>query len=354
MPLSAGTYSNWLPPSSLWVWSFYYFCWVVFWFFLLVFALDRPVPTPRRSWCHKQGLSVGSFLGPSRAVCFTGNGVQRRNSIRMELTSWWRTNMWAGPWGQPRFSLLFWSSWIKAGTRWPWRSFPTKMTLWFSLLGVIRPHRFASRFSCGAFQVKTGELHVFDLICLTQARHFWGRCATAAPCPQLQGLTAWSWDTAPLRLLKQSPTDSRSCIGICFSSFLVWSEATGDFLFFSPWKNSSVWFEKGWGQEVAGKGCLIVFLVSWLLFCTCTRLPLVRTGALLGSQIGAVAEETSSSLQSHPVFSFSLCHHLTKQNPELTLHICTAIHPCVPGCCHNGKVAVKGLTGRWFSELSSH
>lgn len=262
MPLSAGTYSNWLPPSSLWVWSFYYFCWAVF--FLLVFALDRPVPTPRRSWCHKQGLSVGSFLGPSRAVCFTGNGVQRRNSIRMELTSWWRTNMWAGPWGQPGFSLLFWSSWIKARTRWPWRSFPTKMTLWFSLLGVIRPHRFASRFSCGAFQVKTGELHVFDLICLTQARHFWGHCATAAPCPQLQGLTAWSWDTAPLRLLKQSPTDSRSCIGICFSSFLVWSKATGDFLFFPPERAAVFGLRK---DEVKKWQEKAVSLCFWFLDC---------------------------------------------------------------------------------------
>lgn len=65
-------------------------------FFLLVFALDRPVPTAWRSWCHKQNLSVGSFLGPFRDECFTGSGVQRRNSTRMELTGWWRTNMWAG------------------------------------------------------------------------------------------------------------------------------------------------------------------------------------------------------------------------------------------------------------------
>lgn len=96
---------------------------------------------------------------------------------------------------------------------------------------------------------------------------------------------------------------------------------------------------------MAGKGCLIVFLVTCLLFCTCTRLPLVRTGALLGSQNGAVAEETSSTLQLHPVFSFSLCHHSTEQNPELTLHIYTAIHPCAPSCWQHGRVAATSSKG---------
>lgn len=139
------------------------------------------------------------------------------------------------------------------------------------------------------------------------------------------------------------PQIAGAALGFVFLLFLFGQKQQG--IFFTPWKNSSVWFEKGWGQEMAGKGCLIVFLVTWLLLCTCTRLPLVRTGPLLGSQDGAVAEETSSTLQSHPVFSFSLCHHFTEQNPELTLHISTAIPPCVPSCWQDGKVAATSSKG---------
>lgn len=135
--------------------------------------------------------------------------------------------------------------------------------------------------------------------CLAWSAWPWQGISEAIVLLQLPARSCKAWQrgaeaSLSSALLRQSPTDSGSCIGICFSSFLVWSKATGDF--FPPWKNSSVWFEKGWGQEVAGKGCLIVFSVTWLLFCTCTRLPLVRTGASLGSQDGAVAEETSSIL----------------------------------------------------------
>lgn len=43
-----------------------------------------------------------------------------------------------------------------------------------------------------------------------------------------------------------------------------------------------------------------------LRFCTCIRLPLLRTGALLRSQHGADGEEEASSAPSH-VLGFS-CH----------------------------------------------
>lgn len=265
----------------------------------------------------------------------------RRNSTSMELISWWRTNIWAGSWRQPGFSL-FWSSWIKVGTHWPWRSFPTKMTLWFSLL-VLTHYRFASRISCGAFQVKMGKLHVFGLICLTLARHFWGHCATAAPCLQLQGLTAWSWGSALLSPAHTVTHRQRELHWGLFFFFSCLVKSNGGFFFPPPERTAVFGLRKDEVKKWQEKAVSLCFLVAWLLFCTCTRLALVRTGALLGSQNGAVAEETSSTLQSHPVFSFSLCHHFTEQNPRAHVaHFHS--HPALCSC-QDGKVAATSSKG---------
>lgn len=258
-----------------------------------MFALDTPVITLERLWCrsdvHKQSLSVGSFLGSSVHLCSTGSREQ-----------------WQEESHQDGVNRLLKDRHVGKALETTW--FFSHLLIFF-LLGV-RHYIFASRISFGAFPVKMGKLHVFGSMSLILARHFWGHCATAAHWPAAARLDS----VAPRRRSSQPFLDSYPEIawagfGFVFLLFLFGQKQRG---IFPPWKNSSVWFEKGWGQEKAGKGCLIVFLVTWLLFCTCTRLPLVRTGALLGSQNGAVGEETSSAPQSRPVFSFSLCHHFTE------------------------------------------
>lgn len=86
-------------------------------------------------------------------------------------------------------------------------------------------------------------------------------------------------DSVELRLSSPQPCShshpqtAGAALRFVFLLFLFGQKQRG--IFFSPpWKNSSVWFEKGWGQEVAGKGCVIVFfgcLIAFLhLHQTCT------------------------------------------------------------------------------------
>ena len=75
-----------------------------------------------------------------------------------------------------------------------------------------------------------GKLHVFGLICLTLARHFWGHCATAAHCPAAARLDS----VAPRHRFSQLFLDSYPKIawagfGFVFLLFLFGQKQQGIF-----------------------------------------------------------------------------------------------------------------------------
>lgn len=155
-------------------------------------------------------------------------------------------------------------------------------------------------------------------------------------------------DSVELRLSSPQPCShshpqtAGAALRFVFLLFLFGQKQRGIF-FFPPERTAVFGLRKDEVKKWQEKAVSLCFLVAWLLFCTCTRLALVRTGALLGSQNGAVAEETSSTLQSHPVFSFSLCHHFTEQNPRAHVaHFHS--HPALCSC-QDGKVAATSSKG---------